>query len=393
MEPNQHSLTGDYFQTTQKVLNAGRQLLDSIQTEDDLEALQYAVTQLEAASDTQGSISEGYRAFLFSEAEAVAPRRQEVVREQVLEEVFTSVLTDIQVGNVLLAAGQGLGEGDGQPRPGQLADALSLLEGTAATLKTTLRDGARLFNFTEEAGGRGAPPSTIEEAVEGYRQRANETLDLVVKGAYGVTTAIVEALKQLSPETVLKALESLGGPIKAVAGFVGRLINKGIEKIKAAVETLVDFIGNDAVKKIKDKLAEFLKEAAEGGFAESLLGRFVGAEVTRASIKQRLDGGGLDRVSLNEGSDELRLLAATYQKNMEMAKKAVTAITFASGIIGLTSLGPQNAALFAGVGYCTVLAVVILLAMDYADSGRVLGRVRGVGVVTEGLRPAAAPSA
>src|ERR671926_1176598 len=126
MEPNQHSLTGDYFQTTQKVLNAGRQLLDSIQTEDDLEALQYAVTQLEAASDTQGSISEGYRAFLFSEAEAVAPRRQEVVREQVLEEVFTSVLTDIQVGNVLLAAGQGLGEGDGQPRPGQLADALSL---------------------------------------------------------------------------------------------------------------------------------------------------------------------------------------------------------------------------------------------------------------------------
>src|ERR671926_458126 len=124
MEPNQHSLTGDYFQTTQKVLNAGRQLLDSIQTEDDLEALQYAVTQLEAASDTQGSISEGYRAFLFSEAEAVAPR--------LLEEVFTSVLTDIQVGNVLLAAGQGLGEGDGQPRPGQLADALSLLEGTAA---------------------------------------------------------------------------------------------------------------------------------------------------------------------------------------------------------------------------------------------------------------------
>jgi hypothetical protein len=378
------------------VLDAGRHLLDALDQED-LEAMDYAVTRLEAASDAQAASAESYRRFMFSETERGAQPQQEVVKESAMEDVFASVLTDLQVGNVLLAAGQTMGEGGQTPRPEYLTDALGRLENTTATIEAAGGgDGARRFNFAEDAEQPSiVKSSTAEEAVESYRQRASETLEAVVNEAYSVAVSVVEALRALDPSAVLRALEGLGGPIKAAAGFVARLINKGIEKIKSAVKALVNFVGNDAVAKIKDKLVELWKKVGQEDFARSALASVLGVNETREAVRQKLDAGNLDRDSLDEGSNALGLLAARYKNNMAMARKSVSAITFASSIVAFTPIGPHNAALMAGVGYGTVLAVVILLGMDYADSGRVLRLVRGVGEVTNGLRSgnAAAPSA
>lgn len=390
MSLNHLSPAGEYLKNTRQVLGAGRQLLEALE-QDDLEALDYAVKQLASASDAQGSSADNYRAFMFSEGEAAEqrPRSAGVPKALALEDVFASTLTDLQVGNVLLAAGQSVEEEGAQPRPELLADALGRLENTAASIGGGPGGvSPARFNFSESEG-QPAPSksSTDDEAVGSYRERAGETLDALVKETYGVAASVIEALKQLDPSAVLKALEGLGGPIKAAVGFADRLITKGVEKIKSAVEALVNFIGNDALTKIKDKLLELWREVSEGDFAQSLLAHLLGIHATHEKVAQRLDAGNIDRDSLAEGSDALARLVADYRKHMGVAKKSVAAITFASAVIGWTSLGPQNAALIAGVGYSTVLAAVMLVGMDYADSGRVLRIVRGVGEVTDGLRP------
>jgi hypothetical protein len=70
---------------------------------------------------------------------------------------------------------------------------------------------------------------------------------------------------------------------------------------------------------------------------------------------------------------------------MELARGLVAAVTLAGTILALTPLVGLGLALAVASTYLVILASVILLGMDYADSGLVLRRVRGVGEIASSL--------
>jgi hypothetical protein len=145
-------------------------------------------------------------------------------------------------------------------------------------------------------------------------------------------------------------------------------------------------IGNDAIKKIKDKVEEIWKNR-EKGIGVGLAGKLIGVETTRAGITAILSAKGIDRAIVDQGSNELARLLTPYTNNMLIAKKIVKAISFGSSVLFLTPIAAQHIALFAASSYFIILASVILIAMDYADSGRILRFVRGVGEIANSLRP------
>jgi hypothetical protein len=398
MAINSSNLSNNYLNNTKSVVFAGKQLLEAL--DGDIETLNYAINELESAAQAQDSSGQNYRAFMFSEAETEAPKA-DIAREYIMEDVFASVLTDLQVGNVLLAAGQTLqGQADDAAQREHLDDALNELENTSATLESALDPTGGVaspgrFNFSEdETQPVKIKSATPEEAIKNYGQQADETLESLVKETYAVTLSVVEALKKLSPADVLESLQNLGGPIRTASNFILKLVNQGIEKIKGAIETLVSFIGNDAITQVKDKLIEFWHDIGQNNLGESLLAKLLGVDDTKENVEQTLAAEGHKIESLDDGSEALGVLVVSYKNNMAMAKKAVTAISYASIFMAFTPIGAHNAALLAGLGYCTVLATVILIGMDYTDSGRILKRVHGVGEVTNGLlTKTSAPSA
>lgn len=383
--------TGRYLLNTTAVLGAGRQLQNMLN--EDVATLDYAVTQLEEAAKDPEAGTIGYRALMFAELEKTTVTQRQR-RERISEDLFATVVTDLQIGNVLIAAGQAVGESDGESQPLLLEEALDNLEQTKLAIAVALSSplakeaDAGRFKFSE------APPqpkvfrsSDAESAVESFRAVSNDTLDELVSGVHGVALAVLAALRKISPEGILQAIDQLGGPVGAITGIVRRLINQGIEKIKQAVDNLVRLIGIDAVTRVKERVIEIWNNR-ETGIIDGLVARIIGVDVTRERIKTILSHTGIDKNNADKGSNDLAQLSDPFKSNMEMAKTAVNAIGFASSLLIFTPLAGSKVALFAASSYLIILAAVILISMDYADSGGILQRVRGVGEIANSLRPA-----
>lgn len=380
--------TNRYLSNTADVLSAGRQLRDMLG--EDLETLDYGVTRLEEAARNQEIGATTYRAFMFAELETSRIAKKER-RERISEDVFASVLTDLQIANVLITAGNAVGETNGDSRPHLLDEALNDLGETSPViergLSSPLAKGPGRFNFS----GTLAKPTVFhsadaESAVQTFQRISDETLNKLVGGVHEVALSVFDALKKLGPEEILEALNKLGGPVQSLTGMIRRLISVGIQKMKQAVDDLVRLIGNDAISKIRDKIKE-LWEDREQGIVVKLLAKIIGVEKTRASLTTILSLKGIDKDTADRGSNDLSQLLIPYKNNMEMAKKAVKAISFGSSVLILTPIAGHNIALFAASSYLIILTAVILVAMDYADSGGILQRVRGVGEIANGLRP------
>jgi len=396
MAANHKASTGRYLANTSAVLLAGRSLQDALSAEFDVDSLDYAVTQLTEAAKTQESGAKSYRSFMLTELETTEVVEEEK-RERISEDVIGSVLVDLQVANVLMAAGNAVGEVNGNAQPELLDEALNDLEETrpviASGISSPLAKGAMSgrFNFSGEAAveeeEKVFQSPDEESALQTFKKVSDETLEQLATGVYEVALGVLDALKKLSPEKVLEALDQLGGPVKTITGLARRLISQGIQKMKRAIDDLTRLIGNDAIKNIKDKVEEIWNNR-EKGIAVALVGRLIGVEATRAGITALLSAKGIDKAIADQCSNEVARLLKPYRNNVAIAKKIVKAISFGSSVLVLTPIAGQKIALFAASSYLIILASVMLIAMDYADSGRILRFVRGVGEIANSLRTA-----
>ena len=379
---------GRYLLDTAAVLSAGRLIQNSLG--EDLQTLDYAVTQLSEAAAKQGSGAKNYRAFMFSELETSKSVSKEN-SERIGEDVIASVLADLQVANVLVAAGHAVGEVEGNARPELLEEALNDLDQIQPVigkgLSTSMSKGStpRRFNFSGSAITKKTFASAdAESAIQTFKGVSDETLEKLVTGANEVASSVFTALKKLSPDAILEALNQLGGPVKTITGMVQRLIRQGIQKMKQAIDDLTRLIGNEAIKKVRDKVTEIWK-SHETGVVHQLLSKLIGVETTRTNITTILGTRPSDKAIVDAGSNEVAQLVQPYDNNIAIAKKIVNVISFGSSLLILTPLAGQKIALFAASSYFIILATVILIAMDYADSGKILQWVRGVGVIANSL--------
>jgi hypothetical protein len=382
-----HVATKRYIQNTAAVVTAGEQLQDLLGAR--LETLDYAVSQLEAAARDQDADANSYRAFMFSELKAIEESAKED-RQRMSEDVFASVLVDLQVANVLISAGEAVGELPERKDSQHLTEALTQLKETAPLVSGGLTGGSTpgRFNFS---GSTPPEPEVIksadlESAIETFRKLSNEALDKLVAQIRGVAAATFSAMKKLTPEKILEALNGLGAPVQKITQMVGRLFRQGLQKLQQTIDDLTKLVGIDAITKIKNKISELWKER-ESGLIDDLLARMLGVKETRDKVTITLALNGLDKDVTDQASNDMSQLLVPFSNNVAIAKKTIEAISFATGILFFTPIAGQKIALFAAASYLLILSVVVLVAMDYADSGRVLKIVRGVGEITNSLKP------
>lgn len=383
--------TRNYLNSNSSVLIAGRKLQRNLGA--NFERIELAISELEQAAESQDARASSYRAFMFSALEQTE-ETQKKARQEITENILTTVVADLQVGSVFVAAGQAVGEtrsGDADVQEGHrlLKEALDSLEETTPAVERGLSAAISERDTATLTGQHGNEAPQSGSAVDAFRANSEETMSVLVSEFRDVAVSVLKALeKPLELINIMDVLEKLGGPLQTVGGIIGRLIKKGMEKIQSAVEALVNLIGNDALTKIKDRIKELWQEIGQKKLDEwtnEVLGRFIGVEATRGTVDDVLSST-LNEEALRQASAEVSNLTQPYKDSTEMAKKAVGAISLISGIAFVLPIAGQKIAFFAALAYLVILSGVLLIAMDYCDSGRILRRVRGVGEIANALR-------
>jgi hypothetical protein len=386
MAADQVAYASNYLQSIESVLYSGRRLRGVL--DEGHATREDAATQLEHAAEQHTTGRAGYHAFMFSALEA-APGPQQPLRERVTEDVLASVVTDLQVANVLLAAGQATGETD-QPGDSRLLDeALLRLESTAQTVNQAIGSPLEGGAVPGRFGFAAAAPQTIQSpdlpaAIQTFHQQANETLDALVSEAQGAVRGVIDALSKVDTDKVIEALGTFGQQMRELPR-VGRLIRQGVAALEAAIAGLVNLMGSAALAGVRDRIERLWQQVKDGQYLSQGLTWAFDVEATRTRITEILRSSQLGHAAVDAASNDLTKLRTNFRETMELARGAVAAVTLAGTVLALTPLVGLGLALAVASTYLVILASVILLGMDYADSGLVLRRVRGVGEIASSL--------
>lgn len=373
------TISREYVQTTGSVIRAGRRLQRYL--ESDPSKVEFAVAALESAAGEHGSKSAGYHAFLFNSIETAAP----AVVQQSTEDALASILIDMQTANVLIAAGQARGETGAKGDRHALEQALQHLEDTQVSVERAQSTGAAPGRFGF-AGEPTAPPASFTP--ESFTEFAGKTLHGFVSEAQSVVVATVQGLDKLGARKIGDALESIARQTTALQGL-GRLFSQGLAKLCAAINSLLRLLGPNALDAVWDRVVKIWQDLKDGKLVTGVLEWAFALEATQELLKTTLAAPGLKPEALATAGTELSALQVRFRDTMALARRLCNGVGIATGVLAVTPLAAQGAAALAGA-YALILGAVVLIGMDYADSGRILNHVRGVGQIVAGLRPTAA---
>jgi hypothetical protein len=377
--------TSNFLYKTQSVLSASkmlRQNLDASQAK-----LEIVTTQLETAARQQESDGAGYRTFMFSELEATSEANK-TKRESLAEDSLISILADLDVANVLMAAGQAKQEIGKEAQPSLLDEANRRLDNTISAIDRSQANASAeqisgRFGFADEPS---RPERIVSEdlqsAIDGFKSRSDGALSMLIAESKGAVKSSIDAMQNLDRNSISSILDDLGSQMRSLPK-VGRLYSIGISKLEGAINALIRMLGSEALAKTKDKVAEILNAAREGNLVDRLLEMAFGIQTTKALIDEKMRSRNLNKDELDKASEELAQLKVKFKEKMEMMKRITSAVVL-GGILLTPFVGP-NAVLAAASAHVIILAGVVLIGMDYTDSGCILNQVRGVGEIAKGL--------
>ncbi len=398
------TLTGNYLRETESVLAAASAVKHSLGG--DAIELEMAIAGLEQAAAGQASEGSQYRAFMFSALETGAePEAPDPQRARLTDDTLATVLLDMKVANVLLAAGQSTGEGGAQAAPGYLDSALAdlnqVVEGArpafAQPLDATTPPGRLSFAMTPvgaeaaeapmPAESDAAPSVTspdLETATVAFTAQVGASLDQIVAAARGVVTAVVDALAKIDPQHIMTALSRLGMQVGELPK-VGRLVRKGLEKIGEVIDSLIRLVGSEILAKARDQVKQVWTDIQEGKYVDEVIGWALRVDETR-DYATGATGTGATRERLDAATGSLKQLSARFEESMKVGESVVTTITFGATVAALIPGAAAQTALVAATLYTLVLGVAVLTGMDYTDATPLLKRVSGVRAVVDGAR-------
>lgn len=393
--PQSHvAYVSDFLLSFRAIALAGRDLQDAL-AQGDAEAQDFAIAELEQAYARYDQASESYRTFMLGR---LGTTRSAVQAERVSVDALGSVVADLQVAHVLLAAGQSAGEIEEPATRARavgtapmLADALRSLDETARGLRRALATPISqpipptrsLFGPPQPVVIEPVQSSSLEQALNTFRTMALDALEHVVDGVHKAIRSCIEAISGLDEKAILSALEMLVGEIGALPE-VGRLIRLGVDRLKKAVTAVVAFLGDEVMDALKAKLKEVIQQWLSAQQIDAELRKVLNIQATRklieeVSVRSDLSGDQLDRAST-----AIKVLRARFDGHVETIAQASKTVAVVGGLLVTSGLGVK-AVLLAAVAYLAIIAWAIGMGLDYADSGRILNRVQGIGMIAQEL--------
>jgi hypothetical protein len=243
-------------------------------------------------------------------------------------------------------------------------------------------DGELGFEEGSAAGGVAVTTS------EGFRVRADETVESLVAEAGKVVATVAETLTKLAEKVgsaeLTKVLQGLGKQV-AELPRIGVLFRKGLEKLQRAIGALLRFVGSDVLEKARDSVQHVWKEITEGKHVDRALTWAFGAEETRRHVAAVLAAATPTAPALEMAGGELAELNRRFGEVMGVGRLLAGAIGLGATVALLTPLGVQGALAAASLNVL-LLGTVIVIGTDYTDASRVFRSVRGVREIASGLR-------
>jgi hypothetical protein len=266
--------------------------------------------------------------------------------------------------------------------PAVLDEALARLDNANRTLSRAAEQSGA-FHFSEDV----EPVSslTLDAALDNFRSCMKNTLDTVVVESEKVARVAVDALGKLPLEKVTAALGGLGTAGDALPR-IGRLLRQGIDKLEGALNALLRLFGSDAMSAVRERVNAIWKKFRDGELIPGLLRSALHVDDTMVFVENILHSGKVTQVALDAGSTALTRLTKDFSAKMASARTLSAGAAGATSILLLTPFAPQ-AALFAASLHAVIIAAVLLMALDYTDSGT-LRWVRGVREVAAGTATA-----
>lgn len=282
---------------------------------------------------------------------------------------LSAVLFDLQSANVLVAEGlraeKPKERGDGAP----LNDARRQM----ATMREELLAPALVPK--QFVASLNLKSKTLESAAEQFGNYSSKLLEEIVGKSEQTITAAITELKKLEPAEIVKAVGQIGEAVPIVAG-AGQVLRKGLEKLKRAIEALMEMFGKDAFKEVKEQIQRLLKEAGVGG--RMLLESVLGANGVKERIKIILAKPGLSTLKVDGATNSLPELARDFDRDTKLLRAVVRAIQLAGVLLALVQLAAPWLVPTLAIAYVLAIGATVLVGRQYTGAWRVLAWSDGV---------------
>jgi hypothetical protein len=297
------------------------------------------------------------------------------------EDLLATALSQLEIGNTLVAAGQTLGEG-GTADPSLLDGAVRELRSSASLLETQQAAAETVERGFET---RRASPD-LAAAADRARTVAFSTLEQLAERSSVVIVDAFGIVRDRAPDRAQEALQLLGEQAQ-LGGEQrrGRLIRAGLKAIDKALATLSRIIPEHLYAAVRERVQDLWQRVERQEPGPAVVGWLIGVEGVRRQVDEVLGGQSLDVSRLDEASQALEALSRRFARNMQLVRRLVRAVAATGTLLSLAGLAIPHLALVIAGAALLAAATVVLLAMDYADTGDLLRFVPGVRRIIQGV--------
>jgi hypothetical protein len=287
---------------------------------------------------------------------------------------LSAALLDLQSANVLVAAGlraeKPKEQGDGE-----------LLKDARRQMATTREELlAPALVPTGFAASLNLKSATLESAADQFRNYSSQLLGEIAGGAEETIKTAMTELKKLDPAEIVKAVGQIGEAVPIVAG-AGQLLRKGLEKLKRAIEALMEMFGKDAFKEVKEEIQRIVKEAGVSG--RTLLESLLGANSVKDRIKSILASPTLSISKVDSASNSLPQLARDFNRDNKLLRAVLRAIQLAGLLLALVQFAAPWLVPTLAIAYVLAIGATVLVGRQYTGAWRVLAWNDGVEQVAD----------
>lgn len=289
---------------------------------------------------------------------------------------LATVVTQLSIGNALLAAGRAVGEGPDQLSTEPLAGAVAELTDTADALDALdARSAGARQGF--QADARSVSP---EEAVESLTVAADGVLTSIVQVATSaVAGAFTESVK-LIPGRLGEAVGKIGEKID-LGSHAGRLVRLGLRAVQRALDLFARLFPAELLAKVRTQVEALYDRLGRKEPGPAVVAWLVGADEVRELLRQAKARPDADPGGVDDATAEVERLGARFVDLGELATGLVKGIVGVGAALAVLQVALPHLPVITAGALALVVAGVVLLSADYVGAKPALRSVRGVKLV------------
>lgn len=351
----------DYYLDATRVLWAGRALEDALDTGDETE-VQAAAAELLRISQAREAAGGAVQRF--------GPGPADVDAAASTDKSLAVALTELHLGQVLLAAGHCVGEATAPEPPEALGSTLDQLESDSQLIAAAGEPAV---------AGFAAVPDADQPSLDAFHSRLDAAVDAIVTRTIGVGTTVMAGLTAIPLATVQPWASAAANLLDSIPK-VGPIAQAGLRAVRRAVAALEQLIPH-AIRDEMRALADRWRGEWDGGAVDVTTRRLLGVSEVESAARRAFALRPEDS-KLRAGAAELDELSARHERTTEVVNRILRVLGALLGLL-LVTLAVATAWLCgaAALAYVAALVAVLWIGRDCLDTVHVWDRIRGVGTI------------